>query len=169
MAPELNAGEKQKNLDHEVREMISALTARLGRIQRPNKTGSSSSQNLQDEEEQGARIITLAGSNLGATMRGDVDGKVSGGPQELPLPAEEQGDSASYAVNSNFQAINNSIMLGGSYDANDPGVHLDTTDYVDQNDVVVHKTGKKGKKGRRGSHHHAERSDCRSDTDGEKS
>ncbi|KAH6834221.1 hypothetical protein C2S53_004584 [Perilla frutescens var. hirtella] len=167
MAPELNDGEKQKNLDQEVREMISTLTARLGSIQRSNKTGSSSSQN-QDEEEQGVRIITLAGSNLGATMRGDVDGKAaSGGPQELPPPAEQE-DSASYVVNSNFQAINNSIMLGGSYDANDPGVHLDIADHVEQNDVV-HKHGRKGRKGRRGSHHHAERSDNRSDTDGEKS
>lgn len=170
MAPELNNasshdGEKHKNLDQEVREMISALTARLGGLQRSHKPGSSSTSQNQEDDEQGVRIITLAGSNLGATMRGDIDNKAAAGPQP-----EQEDDAASYVVNSNFQAINNSIMLGGTYKTNDPGVHLDITDYVDQNDVVAHK--KKGRKGRRGGghhHHHAERSDNLSDdTDTEK-
>lgn len=177
MAPELNNasshdGDKHKNLDQDVREMISALTTRLGGLQRSHKPGSSSSSSSQnqDDDEQGVRIITLAGSNLGATMRGDIDNKAAAGPQS----PEQEDEAASYVVNSNFQAINNSIMLGGSYKTNDPGVHLDITDYVDQNDVAGHK--KKGKKGRRGGgggghhhHHHAERSDNLSDdTDTEK-
>lgn len=145
MAPDLNNDrDKQKNLDQEVREMISALTGRLGTIQRSQKSGSSSSHSL-DEDEQGVRIITLAGSNLGATMRGDVDDK-GAPPRGLTLP--EQEDSTSYVVNSNFQAINNSIMLDGSYKTNDPGVHLDITDHVDHDDVE-----KKGRKSRRGAHH----------------
>lgn len=152
-------GDKQKSLDHEVRDLIFALTNRLGSIQKPG--GSSST----DDEDQGVRIITLAGSNVGATMRGDMDGKTAA-PQGLTLP--EQDDPPSYLVNSNFQAINNSIMLGGSYKTNDPGVHLDITDYVDHNEI--HKDGKKGRKGKRGGHksdHHVDRSE--SDSDSERS
>ncbi|KAG6382845.1 hypothetical protein SASPL_152000 [Salvia splendens] len=158
MAPDLNNAasptdrEKQKNLDQEVREMISTLTSRLGSIQRSHAQA--------DDDEQGMRMITLAGTNLGATMRGDLDDKAT-------APQLEQEDSASYVVNSNFQAINNSIMLGGSYKTNDPGVHLDITDYVDHNDG-----DKKGKKSRRGGHdgghHHGKRSDNLSDTESEK-
>lgn len=36
-------------------------------------------------------------------------------------------------ANNNFQAINNSIILGGSYNTNDPGVHLDVLEYMDHN------------------------------------
>ncbi|XP_057806736.1 uncharacterized protein LOC131021526 [Salvia miltiorrhiza] len=166
MAPDQNNAaspndrEKQKNLDQEVREMISTLTTRLGSIQRSQKSGSSSSHN-QDDEEQGVRMITLAGSNLGATMRGDVEGK-GAGPQGLSLP--EQEDSASYVVNSNFQAINNSIMLGGSYKTNDPGVHLDITDHNDAGEKKL----RRSRRGSHGGHHHAKRSDNLSDTDSEK-
>ncbi|KAG6385007.1 hypothetical protein SASPL_153831 [Salvia splendens] len=163
MAPDLNNAasptdrEKQKNLDQEVREMISTLTGRLGSIQRSHKSGSSSSHAQADDDDQGMRMITLAGTNLGATMRGDLDDKAA-------APQPEQEETASYVVNSNFQAINNSIMLGGSYKTNDPGVHLDITDYVDHNDG-----DKKGKKSRRGGHHHhGKRSDNLSDTESEK-
>ncbi|KAI3453283.1 hypothetical protein Pfo_009946 [Paulownia fortunei] len=147
MAPEstkpdatLNDGEKPKSLDQEVRELISVLTNRLGSIQRSQKSGGSSTNNQEDDDDQGVRIITLAGTNLGATMRGEMDEKPAG-PQGLALP--EQEDFATY-VNSNFQAINNSIMLGGSYKTNDPGVHLDISDYYEQDDLPKH-----GKKGRR--------------------
>ncbi|KAL8535683.1 hypothetical protein ACS0TY_011355 [Phlomoides rotata] len=130
-------GDKQKSLDHEVRDLISALTNRLGATHKPGGS---------DDEEQGVRIITLAGSNLGATMRGDMDDKTA---PRLPEQQQQDDDDStpSYLVNSNFQAINNSIMLGGSYKTNDPGVHLDITDYVDHNDI--HKKGRK--KSKRGS------------------
>ncbi|KAK4400225.1 UNVERIFIED_CONTAM: hypothetical protein Sangu_2693900 [Sesamum angustifolium] len=148
MAPEStrpeNEGERQKGLDQEIRELISALTNRLGSIHRTQKSGNSSTLN-QDDDEQGVRIITLAGSNLGATMRGDMDEKPVH-PQGLDLPEDE--DFATY-VNSNFQAINNSIMLGGSYKTNDPGVHLDISDYLEQDDHPKH--GKKGRKENTGS------------------
>ncbi|KAK9275291.1 hypothetical protein L1049_022553 [Liquidambar formosana] len=49
-------------------------------------------------------------------------------------------------VNSNFQAINNSIMLGGSYSTNDPGVHMDISDFFEHNGHKPDKHGKKGKK-----------------------
>ncbi|GFP92546.1 hypothetical protein PHJA_001398800 [Phtheirospermum japonicum] len=147
--------EKQKSLDREIKELISALTTRLSTIQRPHKPVGSTSNihNNQDddEDEQGVRIITLAGNNLGATMRGDTEDKlpVGVGPQDL-----EQDDFSTY-VNSNFQAINNSIMLGGSYKTNDPGVHLDISDYDQQ---------KGGKNKRRDS-----RSDNRQQRQAEKS
>lgn len=145
MAPEPsrpdNEGERQKGLDQEIRELISALTNRLSSIHRTHKSGNSSTLN-QDDADQGVRIITLAGSNLGATMRGDMDEKPVG-PQGLDLAEEE--DFATY-VNSNFQAVNNSIMLGGSYETNDPGIHLDISDYLEQDDRP--KKGKKKKTGR---------------------
>ncbi|KAL8469759.1 hypothetical protein ACS0TY_032563 [Phlomoides rotata] len=153
MAPEPikhDEGDKQKSLDHEVRDLISALTNRLGATQKPG--GSSST----DDEEQGVGIITLAGSNLGATMRGDMDDKTAPGlPEQLQ---QDDDSSSSYLVNRNFQAINNSIMLGGSYKTNDPGVHLDITDYVDHNDI--HKKGrKKSKRGSYKSDHHVQPSE----------
>lgn len=166
MAPESNKlgassheGDKQKSLDQEVRDLISALTNRVGSMQ---KSGGSSST---DDEEQGVRIITLAGTNLGATMRSDMDDKTAR-TDKLPeqgLGLPEQDDSQSYLVNSNFQAINNSIMMGGSYKTNDPGVHLDITDYVDHQDEI-HKKGRKSKRGSyKSDHHHGERSEDDSD------
>lgn len=149
-----NDTENQKSLDQEVREMISTLTTRLGSIQRSQKPGSSSTQTQDNsnEDDQGVRIITLAGTNLGATMRGETtDDKTSGGPQGSPdLPEHE--DFATY-VNSNFQAINNSIMFGGSYTTNDPGVHLDITDYMGREEDVVKNNGKKVRRNnKRGSY-----------------
>ncbi|KAK6146554.1 hypothetical protein DH2020_020423 [Rehmannia glutinosa] len=160
----LHDTDKQKTLDQEVRELISALTNRLGSIQRSQKPGGSTNQNqADDEDEQGVRIITLAGSNLGATMRGEMDEKSSVGPQDLALQPEQE-DFAAY-VNSNFQAINNSIMLGGSYKTNDPGVHLDISDYYE------HTNGKnKGRKNKRrisskSDHDQVEHSDKSSDSE----
>ncbi|KAL3651063.1 hypothetical protein CASFOL_007466 [Castilleja foliolosa] len=157
--------EKQKPLDHEIKELISALTTRLGTIRRPHKpTGSTSNHNNQDEDkdedETGVRIITLAGNNLGATMRGsDTDNKLplGVGPQDHL----EQDDFSTY-VNSNFQAINNSIMLGGSYRTNDPGVHLDISDYYEQNNGK-NKRRSSTSDGRRHQQRHVENSTETSD------
>ncbi|KAG8374496.1 hypothetical protein BUALT_Bualt10G0000900 [Buddleja alternifolia] len=152
MAPEpttFTDGDKQKTLDQEVRELISTLTNRLASIQSSQKSGGGSSTQSQDEDENGVRVITLAGNNLGATMRGDMMDEKPAGPQGLSsLPEHE--DFATY-VNSNFQAINNSIMLGGSYNTNDPGVHLDISDYVDHHDAPLPKRGNKGKELEKGS------------------
>ncbi|KAL3834881.1 hypothetical protein ACJIZ3_009617 [Penstemon smallii] len=129
MAPPENAtssmsinGEKQKNLDQEIRELISALT---NRIKHTQKSSSNSNNNVDEEDDDnGVSIITLAGSNLGATMRDEKPAQAQG--------VEQDDDFAPTYVNSNFQAINNSIMLGGSYETNDPGVHLDITDCVER-------------------------------------
>lgn len=134
MAIESTEGEKHKQLDREIRDMISALTNRLSDLQGVQKPGGSSHQ----DDEHGVKIITLAGSNVGATLRSELDekGGVEGDEHE-PLGT---------LVNSNFQAINNSIMMGGSYSTNDPGVHMDVTDSVELPQANLSKHGKKGKK-----------------------
>lgn len=134
-------GEKHKQLDRGVREMVSVLTHRLADLQQVHKDGSSHSD--QDEIEHGVRIVTLAGSNNGATMRGDLDEKSS--PRHGMSLGEQEGEGLSTYVNSNFQAINNSIMMGGSYSTNDPGVHMDISDFIDDHQGH-NKHGKKGKK-----------------------
>ncbi|GAB4852049.1 hypothetical protein Ancab_016242 [Ancistrocladus abbreviatus] len=108
-----------KQLDEEVREMISALNNRLANLGGIHKPSSSSSKH-QDADENGVRVITLAGSNNGATMRREVDDGAT------PVEDDEQG----VCVNSNSQAVNNSIMLGGSYTSNDPGVQVEISDVL---------------------------------------
>ncbi|CAL5430108.1 unnamed protein product [Camellia sinensis] len=146
--PTLTDGEKQKLLDREIREMISALTRRLSGLQNVQKqTGSSHNSHDQgddNDDENGVRIITLAGSNTGAAMRGELDDKSSphghgGGPHPRLLSENEALDTY---VNSNFQAINNSIMMGGSYSSNDPGVHMDISDYLEQHQGHTKHAGK---------------------------
>ncbi|KAL2493239.1 hypothetical protein Adt_28867 [Abeliophyllum distichum] len=127
--------EKQKGFDKEIKELISSLTTRLSHIQ---KSGGESTQHNTHEDDDGVRIITLAGTNQGATMRGDMDEKTGGVPQGT--------EEFTTCVNSNFQAINNSIMLGGSYNTNDPGVHLEVTEYMDHSTAQHLKRGKKAKK-----------------------
>ncbi|XP_022733880.1 uncharacterized protein LOC111287524 [Durio zibethinus] len=118
--PDQSTGEedKHRHLDKEIRDMVSAITHRISGIHRPG-----SSHREDDDDEHGERIITLCGNNAGATMRSELDEKSS--PHGISL---DEPDSLSTYVNSNFQAVNNSIMLGGSYNTNDPGVHLDVSD-----------------------------------------
>ncbi|CAA2992124.1 uncharacterized protein LOC111401558 [Olea europaea var. sylvestris] len=136
--------EKQKSFDKEIKELISSLTTRVSSIQ---KNGEDSTQHNTQDDDDGLRIITLAGTNLGATMRGDMDEKPAV-PQGIALGGSEE---LTTCVNSNFQAINNSIMLGGSYNTNDPGVHLDISESMDDHAHHI-KRGKKAKKsGKEGS------------------
>ncbi|KAJ4977632.1 hypothetical protein NE237_008412 [Protea cynaroides] len=123
---QMEGGEIQKQLDREVRDMVSALTRRLFDLQHGNKTNSGTGQPRgNNEDNDGPGVITLAGTNTGATMRTGSD-EISQ-PYSLPLGEQEMN---AY-VNSNFQAINNSLMMGGSYNSNDPGVHMDINDYID--------------------------------------
>lgn len=131
--------EKHKHLGREIREMMSSITHRVTDLHK--SSGSGSGQNVEDEEDGGVRIITLAGTNTGATLRSELDEKSgqshrSGGPEE----------ALSTYVNSNFQAINNSMMLGGSYQAHDPGVHLDISEFIEPQHEHRHKGEKHGKK-----------------------
>ncbi|XP_031396187.1 uncharacterized protein LOC116207404 [Punica granatum] len=114
---------KHKKLDNEVRDMFSAITSRIFRL---HNVGGSSHHRGDGEDDRGIRVITLAGNNMGATFRGGQDEKMGGGPEE-----ENDDDALGTYVNSNFQAINNSIMMGGSYSGNDPGVHAEITDFTE--------------------------------------
>ncbi|XP_043725890.1 uncharacterized protein LOC122672492 [Telopea speciosissima] len=126
-------GEIQKQLDLEVRDMVSALTQRVSELQRTtnNMTKSGSTQTnaegkeVDDDNAGGPRVITLAGSNTGATMR-TGKGEMSDQPYSLRWgEVEEEEEEMSTYVNSNFQSINNSLIFGGSYNSNDPGVHME--------------------------------------------
>ncbi|XP_052171597.1 uncharacterized protein LOC127787574 [Diospyros lotus] len=115
----------QKQLDYGIREMISSLTRRLSDLH-GNRGGHD--QPLSADDELGVRVVTLAGTNTGASMRGELDDKSSlqlGGGE-----GEEEEVPGTY-VNSNFQSINNSIMLAGNYSANNPGVHLNISEEVE--------------------------------------
>ncbi|OMP02744.1 hypothetical protein COLO4_10851 [Corchorus olitorius] len=136
-------GDKQKQLDKELKDMVSAITRRISGIHKPG-----SSQHEGDDEH-GLSVITLAGNNAGATMRSDLDEKSSPNGISLGEP-----DALSTYVNSNFQAVNNSIMLNSSYNTNDPGVHLDVSDVFEREgkkpeDTMAKRTmrGKKKEKG----------------------
>ncbi|XP_021290948.1 uncharacterized protein LOC110421634 [Herrania umbratica] len=134
-------GDKSRYLDKELKDMVSAITHRISGIHKPG-----SSQH-EDDQEHPASIITLAGNNSGATMRSELDDKSS--PQGISLG---EPDALSTYVNSNFQAVNNSIMLGSSYNTNDPGVHLDVSDVIEREghkpaDIARRIRGKKKEKG----------------------
>ncbi|KAE9592435.1 hypothetical protein Lal_00028554 [Lupinus albus] len=136
-------GEKhKKQLGKEIRDMVFAITHGVTGFQKP---GSTTNQHLGNEEEHGLSMITLAGTNNGATMRSEIDEK-SGNPSHYDDDDDEVEALNTY-VNSNFQAINNSIMLGGSYSANDPGVHMDISDFFTESQTHHHnKAEKQGKK-----------------------
>lgn len=150
-------GDNQKPFDREVREMVSAITQRLGNLKKSGALTHHDQSNDNDDDDHGVRIVTLAGTNNGATLRSELDEK----PEGLSL-ADQPDSTLSTYVNSNFQAINNSIMMGGSYSTNDPGVHLDITDVLENHPHKPEKHGKKGKKKEKDTHksdHHTEHSD----------
>lgn len=128
-------GDKRKQFDREVREMVAAITHRLTDF---HKSGSSTHWDFEDDS--GARIITLAGTNSGATLRSELDGKTVL-EDELTLG---ESDELSTFVNSNFQSVNNSIMMSGCYKANDPGVHVEISEFVEPDEPKPR--GWKGKK-----------------------
>ncbi|XP_074558921.1 uncharacterized protein LOC141814864 [Curcuma longa] len=97
---------RQLQMQTEIRDVLSALTGRLGGL---------------GSRERGFGTITLAGENKGATMKAEIE--------EL-LESDDSG-MHTYA-NSNYQAVNNSILLGGSTTAEDPGVHVDITEYIEE-------------------------------------
>ncbi|XP_044477506.1 uncharacterized protein LOC123204772 [Mangifera indica] len=131
--------EKHPN-SKEVRDMVNAITGRMNDL---FKTGSSL-QN-EDDEDNGVRIITLAGTNTGASMRSELDDKKNVDHQVLFSQGE--AEPMNTYVNSNFQSVNNSIMFNSHYNTNDPGVHMDITDVFEhQGHLKPDKLAKKGKK-----------------------
>ncbi|XWS38107.1 hypothetical protein CRYUN_Cryun19dG0102000 [Craigia yunnanensis] len=130
-------GDKHRQLNKEITDMVSAITHRISGIHKPG-----SSHHEDDDDEHGVRIITLAGNNAGATMRSELDEKSSPNGISLGEP-----DALSTYVNSNFQSVNNSIMLGSIYNTNDPGVHLDVSDVSEHEGLKpADKPRRRGKK-----------------------
>ncbi|KAG9455396.1 hypothetical protein H6P81_008300 [Aristolochia fimbriata] len=121
----------KRHLDHEIKNMIAALTNRLTKLHSVTKLFGGPPGHGKDDtiDEYAARgglgVVTLAGTNQGATMRSGLD-------EIDPTSSEGEQDMAGAYVNSNFQAVNNSILLGGSYNAEDPGVHMVIEDYKDK-------------------------------------
>ncbi|CAN4104716.1 unnamed protein product [Withania somnifera] len=109
--------------DNEIKNMISDLTKHLGGLKNVRNKAAPGDSSQSDDDDHGTRIITLAGTNVGASMRGEMEEKV--GIEGNPT---EGNEALKTYVNNNFQSLNNSIMLGGSYCINDPGVHLDISD-----------------------------------------
>jgi hypothetical protein len=90
-------------------------------------------------------IITLAGENSGATMDaaaggdvedlvvvGDADADEEEKDGQLEEGGEEQDVVISAYTNSNYQAVNNSVLVSGSCAVNDPGVHVVVVEHVDE-------------------------------------
>ena len=87
-------------------------------------------------------IITLAGENSGATMEaaaaagGDVEDLVVVGSADAEEHDEEEEGEENVVItayaNSNYQAVNNSVLVAGSCAVNDPGVHVVVVEHVDE-------------------------------------
>ncbi|KAF9667088.1 hypothetical protein SADUNF_Sadunf16G0296600 [Salix dunnii] len=141
----ISDGNKNKPLDREVRDMVNTMTNSItDHFHKPSES-LHSQESVDDEDGHGIRIITLAGTNTGATMRGELDDQKS---NKLPdgVSFGEPDQAPETWVNSNFQAVNNSIMFGSNYNTNDPGVKMDISDADKRRGLEPDKHGKKGKK-----------------------
>ncbi|KAK9145904.1 hypothetical protein Sjap_005807 [Stephania japonica] len=139
-------------IDRETRDLVSALTHRLnelhhiGKLPGHHQDGDDghdhNHHHHHHEEEQGARIITLAGTNTGATMHGEYLDDI---PETKYGFSQDVQEAMTTYANSNFQAVNNSIMFNSHYTCDDPGVHIETTEMFERPES---KTGSHGKKDR---------------------
>ncbi|KAJ4876211.1 Uncharacterized protein Rs2_41229 [Raphanus sativus] len=109
---------RRQHFQNDLKNMISSLT-HMGA-----EKGGPSQYEEREEEDEGIRVITLSGSNIGATMKTEVDNNHGDNKHEL--------DFLTTFVNSNFQAVNNSLMMGAKYETHDPGVHLDISGDVEK-------------------------------------
>ncbi|XP_051149289.1 uncharacterized protein LOC127264007 [Andrographis paniculata] len=96
------APKRHTALDQDVRELVYALSNRCRII----KSGGNSS-TVDYNQVRGVQIITLEGNNMGASMR-EGESAVNQMGEEFVMTT---------SINSNFQAVNNSIMLAGSYNS----------------------------------------------------
>ncbi|ESQ29036.1 hypothetical protein EUTSA_v10023730mg [Eutrema salsugineum] len=133
---------RQQHFEHELKNMISSLTHMGG----AEKAGPSHYEE-EDKEEDGVRVITLSGSNLGATMKTELDDNHGDNNNNYRNGGHELDLLTTY-VNSNFQGVNNSIMIGAKYETHDPGVHLDISGDVEKPSMKTKARGTKGKKGK---------------------
>ncbi|KAJ4981805.1 hypothetical protein NE237_032642 [Protea cynaroides] len=80
---------------------------------------------IREIDDDVAEVIALAGSNTRTTMQ-TRSNETSQPYNQLPWGEQEM----SACVNSNFQAISNSLMMSGSYNSSDPSVQMDINDYI---------------------------------------
>ncbi|KAM0828304.1 hypothetical protein ACQ4PT_067643 [Festuca glaucescens] len=80
-------------------------------------------------------IITLAGENNGAAMEADAEDLVvveaGGGNHDEDDDGQDEEVEVSAYTNSNYQAVNNSVLVAGSCAVRDPGVHVVIVEHVD--------------------------------------
>ncbi|KFK40506.1 hypothetical protein AALP_AA2G004700 [Arabis alpina] len=129
---------RDRHFEHELKNMIRSLNRKGAEKAGPSQY----EQEGKEEEEDGIRVITISGSNIGATMKTELDNNHGDrkGEHELEF-------LSTYYVNSNFQAVNNSIMIGANYETHDPGVHLEISDDVEEKpSMKVPARGSRGKK-----------------------
>ncbi|CAN6860209.1 unnamed protein product [Brassica oleracea] len=124
----------RQHFKHDLKNMISSLT-HMGA-----EKGGPSQYEEREEEDEGVRVITLSGSNIGATMKTELDNNHGEDKHEL--------DFLTTFVNSNFQAVNNSLMMGAKYETHDPGVHLDISGDVEKPLMKASARETKDKKGK---------------------
>ncbi|XP_020591393.1 uncharacterized protein LOC110032191 [Phalaenopsis equestris] len=124
--------QSHQQLNRELRDAISILTG-LGKTRN-------------GDSDDALGIITVAGTNKGAVMKME-------GPEaaidQISAAVNRNGREGTEAIaNSNYQSMNNSIVIGGSCGAEDPGVHLLVQDYVegDEGDDEHHEAKSEEKK-----------------------
>lgn len=111
-----------RNLNDEINSMVSNLTGAL-------------TPNADEGEDAGFRIITISGTNTGATMKADrLQHGVMQANEIIYDGGEDENCLDAYA-NNNYQAVNNSVLVGGSYSADDPGVHVEMVNEKGGDDV----------------------------------
>ncbi|KAM0883509.1 hypothetical protein ACQ4PT_031609 [Festuca glaucescens] len=89
-----------------------------------------------DEAGGKTTIITLAGENNGAAMEAaDAEDLVvveaGGGDHDEDDDGQDEEVEVSAYTNSNYQAVNNSVLVAGSCAVRDPGVHVVIVEHVD--------------------------------------
>ncbi|VVB08741.1 unnamed protein product [Arabis nemorensis] len=129
---------RRKYFDHELKNMISSLT-HMGA-----EKGGPSQYEEEEKGEDGVRVITLSGTNLGAIMKTELDNNHG----DNDINGDHELDFFKTFVNSNFQAVNNSIMIGAKYETNDPGVHLDISGNMEKPSMKAPARGSREKKGK---------------------
>ncbi|XP_074581320.1 uncharacterized protein LOC141837847 [Curcuma longa] len=86
-----------------------------------------------EEQGEGAGLVMLTGENTGAVTK--ADGRLL---QQLAVDTqgEMRADEASLSAfaNSNYQAVNNSVVVGGRCAVEDPGVHIEILENDDDDD-----------------------------------
>ncbi|OWM65070.1 uncharacterized protein LOC116204128 [Punica granatum] len=108
--------------------MVTAIMHRIPSLDKPGPGGSGLPR---EEDNCGVRVI--AGDNTGAVLQPQMDHEKSGHSLHGPVEAgdKEDGGPISTYMNSNFQLISNSIMMGGSHKVHNPGVRMEISDFVE--------------------------------------